>query len=1251
MGPHGLSFNIEQTPTGGVNVTVQQAGGVRGEVRVNGVSSEIPATNPRARTGNRGGAATASRSSASPGTQPDLRQRHLCTVRGCKYVARTKGFVDRKKLVLHVLEKHPGTELASSFRTEGFTKVKGQHKLKKLKKKPEPGAAVRKKTKTADTTKKTNKQTRKKSTSAAATPTMRRTPPPRREEEPVVYNPLMFAQSPRAAAKGRASGFDSDSDSDSDSDTSSSGGSSSSGDDGLGSDSDEDIARTDDEGENGDDGRPGVLDDGDAWETVKTEPDDDAIEISTDEEPMDPEEPMEPMETEPRVVKPKPQSPQSPKRTPRTKAPSPPPLEPVHSIDVHPFVADAPQIHATYAADDEGAFTSLALRCIRARRDEGLKQGSRKGGSRRGKGSSDETAPATRFANADDYVAYHRLLVLEDCASGAHDEFKLNTGAGRTTTRWKVQSGFTSVAALTAAASIEGLATVVLTRDRKAEKNGNTGNFPTTDDVVELRFGNGKEDVVLGIVADAHPDGASASASVCADDLLGASALTRGAAVSVKVGYSLTTTRREFHAVQTTVTRLHAPLVAPLLLGQPLYAGWNNDSHSVNGKEDIPGTKQKANPLPLTMGMAPRNIRDVERVIDTWRDAGEFNANQADAIRRCVSPGALGPDTPETVRPCMGVALLHGPPGTGKTNTLVGVVSALLLCSPKPRILLCAPSNAAIDELALRVFNGRLNANGMKIGMKSGELVRVGPIDQVSHRMRPHALNTLVDAQMESVVGRRTMKEEDLRRKAVIIRAQVVAATTSAAGGAYLTQSGVGFDCVIIDEAAQASEAATLVPLAHSGGNKGETLGAKRLVLVGDHMQLPAMAHAADQNLKMAYAASLFERLETSHPAVALTAQHRMHADIARWPARYFYRGELTNAADAPTESPFVESLGSNGDGCVCVDGLMVRLKSYAFLDFHGEEGVGASSKSSIMNESEAKVVATVVKAARRWARSGASVAVITPYREQRDLIVKHVDDVSVRVGTVDGFQGQEADIVIISCTRTKQLGFLEDERRLNVALTRARECLLIVGSADFMRQKSGPWKELVDDAAERDCLHPVVSAGPGHVDGRKVSTLDYDARVLETKVETQERTLNVIKRDPGRDRNVRERLPEPSGPRRVVVVRKRAHTPERQAGRQPQQQPGQQQRRRVVVNTSPAQKRRELEDKARRELQDKLVVKAKLDEQRRRRLERERRDRRGYEQRGGDDLRGRLGKSGPPPSYDERNNRRPDDDDRWEWR
>ena len=95
-------------------------------------------------------------------------------------------------------------------------------------------------------------------------------------------------------------------------------------------------------------------------------------------EPEEPEEPMEPMDPEPRVEKPKPRSPQSPRRRGRVRPAPPPPLEPV-PIDAHPFVADAPRIHATYADDDEGAFTSLALRCIRARRcDVSSKRGSRK---------------------------------------------------------------------------------------------------------------------------------------------------------------------------------------------------------------------------------------------------------------------------------------------------------------------------------------------------------------------------------------------------------------------------------------------------------------------------------------------------------------------------------------------------------------------------------------------------------------------------------------------------------------------------------------------------------------------------------------------------------------------------------------------------------------------------------------------------------------------------------------------------------
>ena len=136
----GLSFNIEQTPTGGVNVTVQPAGGMQGEVRVSGVSHEVPATEsptPR-RSGNRGGAGA---SSSTPNAGPDMREVHRCTVKGCKDKrgARTKGFKDLMRLARHVLTEHSGSALASTFREEGWHKVKGQSKVKK--KKPEKAAS------------------------------------------------------------------------------------------------------------------------------------------------------------------------------------------------------------------------------------------------------------------------------------------------------------------------------------------------------------------------------------------------------------------------------------------------------------------------------------------------------------------------------------------------------------------------------------------------------------------------------------------------------------------------------------------------------------------------------------------------------------------------------------------------------------------------------------------------------------------------------------------------------------------------------------------------------------------------------------------------------------------------------------------------------------------------------------------------------------------------------------------------------
>jgi senataxin len=134
----------------------------------------------------------------------------------------------------------------------------------------------------------------------------------------------------------------------------------------------------------------------------------------------------------------------------------------------------------------------------------------------------------------------------------------------------------------------------------------------------------------------------------------------------------------------------------------------------------------------------------------------------------------------------------------------------------------CTPSNAAIDELALRLAAGRLGADGSEIGMQPGELVRVGPLDQVSPRAHGLSLDALTDRSLADLAksahdgGKVRGDAEARERRSLLAGAQVIAATTAAAGAAFL--GSLAFDAVIIDEAAQASESASLVPLTHRGG-------------------------------------------------------------------------------------------------------------------------------------------------------------------------------------------------------------------------------------------------------------------------------------------------------------------------------------------------------------------------------------------------------------------------------------------------
>ncbi|KAL4457300.1 hypothetical protein ABPG75_012165 [Micractinium tetrahymenae] len=318
-------------------------------------------------------------------------------------------------------------------------------------------------------------------------------------------------------------------------------------------------------------------------------------------------------------------------------------------------------------------------------------------------------------------------------------------------------------------------------------------------------------------------------------------------------------------------------------------------------------------------------------------------------------------------------------------------------------------------------------------------------------------------------------------RAAVVAQSEVVAATLSSAGGELLqlmpranslgvagsaagssTAPLLGFDAIVCDEAAQALEPSTLIALQllAPGG---------RLVLVGDPQQLPAtvVSRAA---AAASLAQSLFERLmQAGYPLCMLRTQYRMHPAISSWPAAFFYSGRLL---DAPT----VAATGDGGGGRAAPWHARPCFPPLAFWDCREGRERGGGAGSSVSNAEEAEVAfALYAGLAAQFGRDVGDVAVLTPYKAQLALLRRTfqqrggaavADD--VLFATVDGFQGREADVVIFSCVRAHAnggsgagVGFLSDVRRMNVALTRARRSLWIIGHADTLAGCQ-PWQELM---------------------------------------------------------------------------------------------------------------------------------------------------------------------------------------------
>jgi ATP-dependent RNA/DNA helicase IGHMBP2 len=423
------------------------------------------------------------------------------------------------------------------------------------------------------------------------------------------------------------------------------------------------------------------------------------------------------------------------------------------------------------------------------------------------------------------------------------------------------------------------------------------------------------------------------------------------------------------------------------------------------------------------------------------------------------------------------VALIHGPPGTGKTTTVVELIRQAIRRGDK--VLACAPSNLAVDNLLERLVAKREKA------------VRLGHPARVMAELREHTLDLLVDEhtdvklarklvrearQMFRKAGRytrakpepgarREMREEakqllgDARRlenlavKDILDRADVLCVTTTGIDDDLLADR--QFDLVVIDEACQSIEPGCWIPL----------LKARRIVLAGDHCQLPptiVSAEAAAGGLNV----SMFERLVQMFGkliARRLDVQYRMHESIAGFSSTEFYDGALV-------AHPSVAS-----HRLVDLPGIESSPLTESPLEFIDTAGAGHDEElepdgESRRNPGEADVVAKMVESLTAAGVAANDIAVITPYAAQARLLRERISLEGLEIDSVDGFQGREKEAVIISLVRSNssgEIGFLADVRRMNVALTRARRKLIVIGDSATLANHAfyGRFLEYIEQA------------------------------------------------------------------------------------------------------------------------------------------------------------------------------------------
>ncbi|RHZ82580.1 hypothetical protein Glove_108g12 [Diversispora epigaea] len=408
-----------------------------------------------------------------------------------------------------------------------------------------------------------------------------------------------------------------------------------------------------------------------------------------------------------------------------------------------------------------------------------------------------------------------------------------------------------------------------------------------------------------------------------------------------------------------------------------------------------------------------------------YQNIYEVNSSQAYAILRIVNSESS-------------FSLIQGSPGTGKSRTIIGLISAILNRNPKGKILVCAPSNSAVDELVKKLENFNV--------------VRIGSSDSVCNNVKHKTLDYLA----EKILMNNSISSA---RQEVLLNANVICSTLVGSGHEVLNIF-KEFDYVIIDEAARATELSTLIPL---------KFNPKRCILVGDSNQLPltVISHVATRYL---YEQSLFARIKNNfknqNSIILLDTQYRMHPLISEFPRSHFYNNLLKDSQEISTDS--FRKWHSN-----------ILFPPYRFYNISQNK----MEKYSIYNPIEARIIASAYKRLnldfpdiKDW---DSRVGVLTPYKRQKKELEREFKKVYdslpfemkiPEINTVDGFQGREKEIILFSCVSASEdqnIGFLRDIRRMNIALTRAKRSLWIFGSQESLIHNK-VWESLINDAKAR---------------------------------------------------------------------------------------------------------------------------------------------------------------------------------------